>query len=180
MVQAGDSGANGTIVRAAAVIAVSWANGGGITRVIAERRGAFRLSLATLADDGPFSPFPGLVRHFALVAGQVGLSGSEAPFPVELDAASAPIVFPGNRAVHAAIAGAPALALNLMVPVDAPPLRLERCNDGVVRDGLAVFACDDVAVDQAPGRVLLAPHDTLFPAGPFRVTGRALVVRRCG
>ncbi len=156
---------------------VPWANGGGITRVIGERAGAFRLSLATIADHGPFSPLTGLVRHFALVAGQVGLSGPDAPFPVDLDAASAPLTFAGHSAVHAVVHAGPALALNLMVPVGAPPLRLERCDDGVVRDALAVFACAPLWVDLASGRVDLALHDTLFPDGSFRVTGPALVVR---
>ena len=167
----------GVVVPIAGCDPVPWANGGGITRVIATRAGVYRLSLATIAEPGPFSPCPALVRHFALVAGAVGLSGPDAPFPVDLDTASPPLTFAGHSAVHAVVHAGPALALNLMVPVGAPPLQMERCDDGVVRNALAVFACAPLWVDLASGRVDLALHDTLFPDGSFRVTGPALVVR---
>ncbi len=168
----GQAGSGGRVVRAASLVAARWANGGGVTRVIADLP-QFRLSLATIAQEGPFSNLPGVIRHFALVTGQVDLSGSAAPFPVRLDAMSPPLSFCGDSAVYAVPRNGPALALNLMVPAGAAPLRLERLDGSVPEDAVAVFACDTIVVDDAA----LEPHDTLFPDGPVHLSGRTLVVR---
>ena len=160
--------AHGVIVRAAALIEVPWANGGGVTRVIADQAN-FRLSLATIVQAGPFSPFPGMTRHFALVTGQVALQ----PYATVVSATSPALIFPGHDAVHAAPLAGPALALNLMVPDGAPDLHLERFAGGDLAGAVAVFACNAITVDG----MHLAPHDTLFPTGPVHLTGPALVVR---
>jgi environmental stress-induced protein Ves len=160
-----------TIVRAAALVAVPWANRGGVTRIIADRPRAFRLSLATIADAGAFSRFPGVIRHFALVSGRVDLTGQGAT----LDAQSSPVTFPGDRPVAAALPDGPALALNLMVPMDAPPLALVRSLGDIRHEALAIFACGPVVVD---GVVALDIHDTLLCKGSVRVAGPALVVVR--
>jgi hypothetical protein len=110
-----------------------------------------------------------LIRHFALVAGHVDVSVAAQV----LDASSSPVTFDGGLAVHANPLGGPALALNLMVPGRAPPLRLERHAGSGLVDALAVFACAPITVDG----LALALHDTLLPAGPVHVSGRALVVR---
>ncbi len=159
--------ANATIIRAAALHAVPWANGGGVTRVIADQPGAFRLSLATLAQPGPFSLFPGVTRHFALVSGCVELIG-------RLDAQSPPITFAGDMPVSATPHG-PALALNLMVPADAPALRLERLTGVRPIDAIAIFACEPLMIDDT---IALDIHDTLLCNGAVRVSGRALAVVR--
>ena len=161
-------GIAGSIVHSAALVAVPWVNGGGVTRVIADRP-QFRLSLATIADEGPFSSFPGFERHIALVSGKVAFQ----PYALVIDATSLPMTFPGADSVHAFPLGGPALALNLMVPTGAPALRLERREGGVLTDAIAVFACDAIDIDG----VELQPHDTLFPAVAVHLTGRALVVR---
>ena len=162
-----------TVVRGGALAAVPWANGGGTTRVIVDRPGAFRLSLATIALAGPFSRLPGVARQFALVAGRVDFSGA---LTASLDALGAPIAFAGDDPIHAVPRHGPALALNLMVPHGAPALRLERRDHGLVEGALAVFACDPVVVLGA-ARIDLAAHDTLLPVGPVHLAGRALVVR---
>jgi len=171
-VVAQQAGTGDSVVRAAALVAAPWVNGGGVTRVIADGP-LFRLSLATIAGEGPFSLLPGVLRHFALVTGRVDLVGTAPCFPAMLDAISAPITFSGDVAVHATPRSGPALALNLMVPPGTPPLRLERSDGGVLPDARAVFACDAVSIDG----LALAPHDTLFPTGAVRLVGRALVVR---
>ncbi len=62
------------IIRSAALIPAPWKNGGGITRDIAgiaDRLGPlWRLSLADIDRDGPFSAFPGLHRILTVVAGE--------------------------------------------------------------------------------------------------------------
>lgn len=161
-----------SIVRNAALVAVPWANGGGVTRIIADRP-EWRLSLATIAAMGPFSLFPGVVRHFALVAGHVLLRRADGSVLARLDAQSPPLTFAGEAPVHADPGEAPALALNLMMPAAAPRLRLERWQAGRVGDALAITACAAIAANDAA----LAPYDTLFPAGVVDVSGPVLVVR---
>jgi hypothetical protein len=107
-----------SVIRAADLHSQPWANGGGLTRVIVDRPD-FRLSLATIDTDGPFSHFPGTVRHFAVIAGQVILH----PFAGHRDRASPVLVFSGSDAITAELIDGPVLALNLMVPRQAPPLR---------------------------------------------------------
>ena len=50
-----------------------WKNGGGVTRMLLSQDGpkgvAWRLSLADIQTDGPFSTFPGLQRILTIVAG---------------------------------------------------------------------------------------------------------------
>ena len=159
------------IVHGSALIAVPWANGGGVTRVIADRPGAFRLSLATIAADGPFSHFPGFMRHFALVSGCVALSCQAGT----IDALSPPVTFRGDQPVAARLCDGPALAVNLMVPDGAPGLRLIRSAGDVALDAVAIFACEPVVVD---GVGALDIHDTMVCNGPVRWVGRALVVVR--
>ena len=167
----GQGRAERAIVRVASLVAVPWANGGGVTRVLLDRPGAFRLSLATIDGAGPFSRFPGVLRQFALVAGRVDLSGP-APFPVSLDAQSPPVTFGGNVPVHAVPRAGAALALNLMVPVGAPRLGLVR-GEGLL-DAVAIFACGPVTGDGVP----LGAHDCMLVDRPVLVSGPALVVVR--
>ena len=58
---------------AAKAAPVPWKNGGGTTRELsvhqAGGRMAWRLSLADIGRDGPFSGFPGLMRIHTIVAG---------------------------------------------------------------------------------------------------------------
>jgi len=165
------TGGDRIVLRATALVAVPWVNGGGVTRVIADRRGAFRLSLATIAKAGPFSPFPGVTRHFALVSGRIDLTGQ----PGTLDAHSLAVTFPGDLPVCATPHDGPALALNLMVPDDAPALELVRATGDRQIDAIAIFACEPLMID---GAMVLDIHDTLLCNGPVRVVGRALVVMR--
>lgn len=61
-------------IRVAEVAATPWKNGGGVTRELATGGGAgadwgWRLSLAEVAQDGPFSAFPGVDRIIAVIDG---------------------------------------------------------------------------------------------------------------
>lgn len=102
-------------VRADDIAPRPWANGGGRTRELLTggTPWRWRLSLAELDTDAPFSALPGVRRWFALVEGG----------PVELvfgqrverlNAGDAPIEFDGADAPHCRVA-APARALNLML-----------------------------------------------------------------
>ncbi len=62
------------IIRYADLVPVSWKNGGGVTREIARQdtdgEFAWRLSIADVASEGPFSAFPGLQRILTVIEGE--------------------------------------------------------------------------------------------------------------
>ncbi|MFL6657226.1 MAG: HutD family protein [Massilia sp.] len=98
-----------------------WKNGGGSTTEIAIAPvGAsldkfdWRISLATIATDGPFSAFPGVDRTLALVdgAGAVLEIGNEGRFVLSEED---PIVeFEGESRVHATLTDGPTTDFNVM------------------------------------------------------------------
>lgn len=173
-----------SIILARDLVAVPWANGGGVTRTILDRSSAeggplWRLSLATIDRAGPFSPLPGLVRHFALVEGQVTLDGNEAPWPVKLGADDAPFTFDGADAP----AGIPhigsALALNFMVAASANGAGMLRLHAGSIAvDGaVLVFALQAMDVRFGGDSWALTPHDTLLlPSGKGAMVGAGCLV----
>lgn len=100
----------------AGLAATPWKNGGGTTREIASASDncglLWRLSLAEIARDGPFSAFPGLARIFTPVG--------QAPVLLDLPGAShlvgrlEPFAFDGDLAVGARLPAGPARALNVI------------------------------------------------------------------
>jgi environmental stress-induced protein Ves len=95
-----------------------WRNGGGRTRelwlgpTVAAWR--VRLSLADIEQDGPFSAFPGVQRHFAVVEGEgVCLRWPEGEQRLTPD--SEPIAFEGAQAPDCRLLGGPTRDLNLML-----------------------------------------------------------------
>lgn len=103
----------------ASLAAAPWKNGGGSTTEIAVfPAGAgfddfdWRISLATIAQSGAFSVFPGIERSLALVEGDgVALTLDGRPFA--LCAADPLLVFPGEAGVHATVAS-PSTDFNVM------------------------------------------------------------------
>lgn len=101
---------------AAQAAPVPWKNGGGTTRELAVQqaggRMAWRLSLADIGRDGPFSGFPGLMRIHTIVAGN-GLRLSNDS--TELQARPLqPLHFDGGLALMAQLADGPCRALNVI------------------------------------------------------------------
>src|SRR5512133_3890793 len=95
-----------------------WRNGGGVTRELAAWPGAadwaWRISVAEVASDGPFSRFDGVQRWFAVLGGQ----GVRLKLPDawrELTRASAPFQFEGELAIDCELLDGPTQDLNLMV-----------------------------------------------------------------
>jgi environmental stress-induced protein Ves len=100
---------------------VAWKNGGGVTTEIAAAPpGAsledfdWRVSLATIAADGPFSIFPDVDRTLVMHEGGVRLAVAGRD-PIDLTPASAPLTFPGDAAITAKLATPAASVLNVMV-----------------------------------------------------------------
>ena len=104
-----------------------WKNGGGETaEILVSPAGAgfddfdWRISTAIVASDGPFSLFPGVDRVLTVIEGgamELELDGLRH----RLDAAAAPLAFPGDAPVSARLEGGSLLDLNVMA---RRPLRI--------------------------------------------------------
>lgn len=108
-------------LRAADRTPVPWKNGGGVTTEVAVYPpGAgfddfdWRVSLARVDSDGPFSIFPEIDRVLVLLKGTLRLDMDDRA-PVELTPASPPLGFAGDVAASARVLAGPALDLNVMV-----------------------------------------------------------------
>lgn len=109
------------VLRAADRIAAPWKNGGGVTREVAAFPPgagmddfAWRVSLADVAADGPFSAFPGVDRVLTVIEGSglvLDLDGRR----LALDADAPPIAFAGEAPVEARLTRGPIRDLNVMV-----------------------------------------------------------------
>ena len=108
------------ILRAAERLAVPWKNGGGLTREVAVHPpgsdlGNFdwRVSIAEVHRGGPFSSFPGVDRHMAVISGVLTLSvaGRE---PLTLSHDGPCLSFPGDVPASAEPRQAPVTDLNVM------------------------------------------------------------------
>jgi environmental stress-induced protein Ves len=115
------------IIRPGDFTTQNWKNGGGVTHEIARAEDSdgliWRLSLAEVATDGPFSAFPGLERILTVIEG-AGLileteGGPIAAHPLE------PVRFSGDLTIHGRLIGGKVRDLNLIYD----PKRI----DGAVR-----------------------------------------------
>ena len=100
---------------------MAWKNGGGVTHeiLVSERQTPFdwRISIAEIRQDGPFSEFSGYDRHFCVLEGGVELSLNQQP-PLSLTPLTPPLKFSGDDKVSARISQA-STDLNLMVKKSA-------------------------------------------------------------
>lgn len=108
------------VLRAADRVAAPWKNGGGVTRELALwPEGAtldafdWRVSLADVADDGPFSAFPGVERILTVVegGGMDLLVGGEHHI---VDEPLWPYGFPGDLPTDGRLLAGPVTNLNVM------------------------------------------------------------------
>ncbi|MGZ2486810.1 environmental stress-induced protein Ves [Rhizobium pisi] len=109
------------ILRAGDHKRMPWKNGGGETVEIAvspEDAGLagfdWRVSMATVATDGPFSIFPGIDRTLAILAGDGMVLDIEGRAPVLLTMASDPLAFPADIPVGARLQNGAITDLNVM------------------------------------------------------------------
>ena len=105
----------------ASLAPVPWKNGGGSTTEIAiEPPGAqfdefeWRISLATITQDGPFSLFPGVDRTLALVEGAGLTLDIDDSRRFVLGDEDTVIEFPGEAAIGATLIGGPTIDFNVM------------------------------------------------------------------
>ncbi|MEU7554351.1 HutD family protein [Streptomyces sp. NPDC044571] len=181
------------VLRAGAREAVPWKNGGGVTREIAawpEGAGtddfAWRVSLAEVAADGPFSAFPGVERTLTLAEGagmHLSVGGAARTVAERL----APQDFPGDVPTGCRLIDGPVVNFNVMYRRDSA-----RADTAVVRGVLALSAAPretllvvalrgSAELDAGDGPLTLGPYDAaLITAGSgcrLRTAGHAAVVR---
>jgi environmental stress-induced protein Ves len=108
------------MIRTAALADIApqpWKNGGGLTRDLLAWPSAsnwqLRISVAEVARSGPFSPYPGVSRHFAVLQG-AGVVLEFADGPHRLVPGSLPLHFDGAAAPACELIAGETLDLNLL------------------------------------------------------------------
>lgn len=155
-----------TAIPFAAQPAMPWANGGGSTRQVAiDPPGAtladpfrWRVSIAQISSDGPFSRLPGVDRSMWLVGGdgvQLDVDGRE----VVLAQPRQRLDFPGEAPVHCELLGGPCEDCNVMIA---------RGRVTAVADVVELAAGEALALPDAPQRLVLVW------SGRGRVAGMAI------
>jgi environmental stress-induced protein Ves len=98
-----------------------WKNGGGVTmEVAASPAGAtlddfdWRVSMARVERDGPFSAFPGVDRTLTLLSGEGLILSLEGRVPFGLTLDSEPFPFPADVPTQARLIAGPVTDLNVM------------------------------------------------------------------
>jgi environmental stress-induced protein Ves len=102
--------------------AMPWKNGGGVTReIVSLPPGAgindfdWRVSIAHIASDGPFSAFPGVDRIITLLSGGgVHLQSEGGEVNHRLDMPLAPLAFAGESPIHARLLAGDCHDFNVM------------------------------------------------------------------
>ncbi|MEX2631088.1 MAG: HutD family protein [Tistlia sp.] len=164
-----------------------WKNGGGESADVAlapEGAGLedfdWRVSIARVDGDGPFSLFPGVERTLAVLSGEgLRLAVGEAP-PVELTPGSAPHRFPADVATDCRLLGGAVTDLNVMARRGRVEARLKRLRleAGVAETfetgpALLLWVAGRGTVEAAGLSVVPAPLDALRCDGPARWRLRA-------
>lgn len=167
------------VLRAADYRRMPWKNGGGETAEIAvspERAGLdefhWRVSMARVAADGPFSIFVGIDRTLTVLEGRLRLQVGAAP-PVELTPNSSPHTFPADVATESWLSAGPVLDLNVMSRRGHVRHEVERLaiagstrtagSDGTV---LVFSPSGGVEIQAGRDRAALGPFDSLRVDGP--------------
>jgi len=109
-----------SILRARDRREMPWKNGGGLTsEVIVSPAGAgfdtfdWRISIATIQTNGPFSELPGIDRRLILLEGLLALRIQDEA-PVELSPNGPPVAFTGELPAYAELLAGPVTDLNVM------------------------------------------------------------------
>jgi uncharacterized protein len=137
------------IIRAGDCRTTPWKNGGGsTTEIAAGPEGAsldtfdWRVSMARVASDGPFSDFPGIDRTLAVIKGAGMLLSIRSNAPVMLSSGTEPVSFAGDTPTSARLTEGEIIDLNVMTRRGRFSHRLLRITTSVSCD----FAEDDIAI----------------------------------
>ncbi len=171
-------------VALASVKPTPWKNGGGVTRDLllwpTKSKWVLRISVAEVAQSGPFSAYPGIARWFAVLQG-AGVALQLADGPVRLTPDSAPLHFDGAQAPGCDLLNGPTLDLNLMARQAAGRAELQRAVAGVPWAGSAplraVFTLRAATLHGATRAPLALPAGSLAydttaaPGAPWTLHG---------
>lgn len=155
-----------------------WKNGKGMTTELLHLRdpaGAtlFRLSRASVVEDGPFSLFPGIERNLTVLTGP-GFRLTGPGLNLRCDPL-VPVAFPGDVAVAASETnGQPSDDFNVMTARRLPLAQVSVVQDGGL-DGagpLALYALGPCRVNGEP----VAPGELILTDGPASLTGDGPVI----
>ncbi|AWN46163.1 hypothetical protein DK419_07410 [Methylobacterium terrae] len=162
---------------------MAWKNGGGETVEIAAHPpgtglGGFdwRVSMATVAADGPFSLFPGIDRTLAILDGAGMDLAVEGHGAHRLTRDRVPLAFPGDAPAEARLVAGPVTDLNVMTRRSAVRQRVTRLS-GLVPPFAAsgrwiVVVAVDASSVVVDGRwVPLARRDALLGEGGATIGG---------
>lgn len=87
-------------VSIASIAPERWRNGGGLTRTVASQGGDWRVSIAEVARDGPYSRFEGIARISVVLRGHGVVLRDEAGRPSRLSPCSRPPTTERARGAH--------------------------------------------------------------------------------
>ena len=154
-----------------------WKNGGGETLEIAVlpsdiSAGGFdwRISMATVAADGPFSNFPQIDRTLTVIDGDAIELSVEGKSAVLLDQAAAPYSFPGDAPTSGRLRNGPIADLNVMVRRGLPysVTRLEAADlptANITSATVFLVALEEMAFRCRHEDIMLHRHDTMDLSG---------------
>jgi environmental stress-induced protein Ves len=156
---------------------MAWKNGGGETLEVAiSPAGAaldafdWRVSMATIAADGPFSAFLGVDRTLALLEGDGMILAIDGRPPIRLNAGDPPLAFPADAATAATLAEGAVTDLNVMTRRDRCAHLVEPIvgpQDVAVADGAVLLLFGDgLAIETDDGGVVLGYRDFARIEGP--------------
>ncbi|MFK3781686.1 HutD family protein [Agrobacterium sp. NPDC089420] len=165
-----------TLLRASGYKHMPWKNGGGETVEIAVfppeasvNDFDWRVSMATVASNGPFSIFPGIDRTLSILRGNgmaLAIAGGD---PLLLTAQSLPLPFPADVPVDATLPAGPITDLNVMTRRSTFRHAVQRksgpFSGQTAADTTLVLALDPLTISTANGREQLDRLDGLLIAG---------------
>ena len=162
------------LVQTSSATPVPWKNGGGVTRELLRLPAdggddwTLRISVADIAADGPFSPFPGITRWFAVLEGD-GVRLKFADRALNVRAGESPLRFDGADGPDCTLLAGRTRDLNVMV-------RHARAESLVT----AASFLDEAEPGNSPGFGLFALQPlALHGAGALPVTMPALSLAWC-
>ncbi|MBO9100275.1 MULTISPECIES: HutD/Ves family protein [unclassified Rhizobium] len=154
-----------------------WKNGGGETLEIAVMASAvpnadfdWRISMATVASDGPFSRFPGIDRILTVIGGDAIELSVEGRAPAMLDQNTAPYGFPGDTVTSGRLRDGPIADLNVMARRGiAHSVKRIEASDLPQSEAMSqtsfLFALAPMAFRIGPREIALQRHDTVDLSG---------------
>ncbi|QFU16311.1 HutD/Ves family protein [Microvirga thermotolerans] len=160
----------GRVIRESDLARVPWKNGGGTTAEVAAfppgssfDTFGWRVSMADVASDGPFSVFPGIDRTLIVVEGG-GIELTVEGVPYRLDGPSAKLSFSGDDRTSGRLLSGPIRDLNVMTRRGQFRHRTRLLDSGVALVSEGTAAALLVALD---GPVDVALDTTVHSLGPL-------------